>query len=204
MRCKDKLRGDRTESRRVTKNTIVSVTQRWEQHVYLARLQHVHSFLMKAVLRGRWAKHRDCLIYDVQGLFRCQKWRILLGVLHQILRNIYSLTLLTKGTSPLLQRERSTLQALPKMTEIPKAALYARTKPAISSLYVAQLERVLSRNSQNGCFGAGSDTHAMNCLRTIASAPRSLRKYSCSTLQTPQKATRHRTLQHGMHAAIFQ
>ena len=110
-------RGARTMSRRVVHNTVVSVTQRWEQHVYLARLQHLHSFLMKAVLRGRWAKHRDCLIYDVQGLFRCLKWRILLGVLHQILRNIYSLTLLTKGTSPLLQRERSTLKALPKMTD---------------------------------------------------------------------------------------
>ena len=83
-------RGARTMSRRVVHNTVVSVTQRWEQHVYLARLQHLHSFLMKAVLRGRWAKHRDCLIYDVQGLFRCLKWRILLGVLHQILRNICS------------------------------------------------------------------------------------------------------------------
>jgi len=79
-------RGARTMSRSVVKNTVVSVTQRWEQHVYLAR----HSFLMKAVLRGRWAKHRDCLIYDVQGLFRCLKWRILLGVLHQIMRNICS------------------------------------------------------------------------------------------------------------------
>ena len=83
-------RGARTMSRRVVNNTVARVTQRWEQHVYLARLQHLHSFLMKAVLRGRWAKHRDCLIYDVQGLFRCLKWRILLVVLHQILRNICS------------------------------------------------------------------------------------------------------------------
>ena len=153
-------------SRRVVHNTVVSVTQRWEQHVYLARLQHLHGFLMKAVLRGRWAKHRDCLIYDVQGLFRCLKWRILLGVLHQILRNIYSLTLLTKGTSPLLQRERSTLKALQKMNGIRKAALYARTKPAITSLYVAQLERVLSRNSQAAVIVESSDS--ADCANTDA------------------------------------
>ena len=150
-------RGARTESRRVTKNTVVSVTQRWEQHVYVARLKHFQSLLMKAVLRIRWARHRKFLIYDTAGLFRCLKWRILLGVLHQILRNISDWALVTQGTSPLLHREWSKLKALKKTNGIRKAALYARNKPAITRLYAAQLEKVLSRNNQATVMVESSD-----------------------------------------------
>ena len=149
--------GARKMSGNVVHNIVVRMTQRWEQHVYVAHLQHLQSLLMKAVLRGRWAKQRDCLTYNVHGHFQCLKWRILLGVLHQILRNIYNFTLLTKGTSRLLQREKSTLRALQKINAIPKAANYARCKPAITSPYVAQLEGVLSRNSEAAVIVESSD-----------------------------------------------
>ena len=66
-------------SRPIVENAVVGVTRRWEQHFYSARLPPLQRCLMKAVLRIRWANAREFLIYDVAGLFRCLKWRILLG-----------------------------------------------------------------------------------------------------------------------------
>ena len=56
-------------SKSLVENTVVGVTRRWEQHLYSARLPPLQRCLMKAVLRIRWAKYRDCLSYDVAGLF---------------------------------------------------------------------------------------------------------------------------------------
>ncbi len=52
------------------------------------------------------------------------------------------------------------------MNGIRKAALYARSKPAITSLYVAQLDRVLSRHSQAAVIVESSDW--ADCANTKA------------------------------------
>ena len=112
---------------------------------------------MKAVLRIRWAKYRDCLSYDVAGLFRCLKWRILLDFLHHSLRIISDVASRARGNSPLLQRETIKLKALKRKKGIFKAAVIAHNKAAITRLHVALLENVLHPNNAGRVFVDSND-----------------------------------------------
>ena len=151
------LTGAIKKSRPFVENTVVGVTRRWEQHFYSARLPPLQRCLMKAVLRIRWANAREFLIYDVAGLFRCLKWRILLRFLHQILRIISDVTSQAGGNSPLLHREKTKLKALKRTNGIRKAAFFAHNKAVITRLHVAQLENVLHPNNAGLVFVESND-----------------------------------------------
>ena len=144
-------------SKSLVENTVVGVTRRWEQHLYSAPLPPLQRCLMKAVLRIRWAKYREFLSYDVAGLFRCLKWRILLDFLHHILRIISDVTSRARGNSPLLQRERIKLKALKRKKGIFKAAVIAHNKAVITRLHVVVLENVLHPKNAGRVFVDSND-----------------------------------------------
>ena len=135
--------GATQRSRSFVENTLVDVTRRWEQHFHFARLTPLQRCLMNAVLRLRWARHREFLDYDVAGLFRCLKWRILLGFFHQLLRIILDVTSRSGGKSPLRPQEKIKLKSLKRTRGIFKAAVIARHKAVITRLHVVALENVL-------------------------------------------------------------
>ena len=145
------------KSRFFVENTVVGITRRWKQHFYSAPLTPLQRCLMKAVLRIRWAKYRECLSYDVAGLFRCLKWRILLRFLHQIMRIISDVTSQAGGNSPLLQREKTKLKALKRRNGIRQAAVLAYNKAVITRLHVAVLENVLHPNNEGPVFVESND-----------------------------------------------